>query len=64
MARKLLDYNQLRERGISFTRQHLGRLEAARKFPKRVRIGSGPNGKVAWVESEIDDHIKALAESR
>lgn len=37
--------------GIPYTPQHIGRLEAAGKFPKRVRLG--PN-RVAWLLSEVD----------
>lgn len=37
--------------GIPYTPQHIARLEAAGKFPKRVRLG--PN-RVAWLLSEVD----------
>ncbi|HLO76747.1 MAG TPA: AlpA family phage regulatory protein [Magnetospirillum sp.] len=37
--------------GIPYTPQHIGRLEVAGKFPKRVRLG--PN-RVAWLLSEVD----------
>lgn len=37
--------------GIPDTPQHIGRLEAAGKFPKRVNLGPG---RVAWVLSEVD----------
>jgi prophage regulatory protein len=37
--------------GIPYTPQHIGRLEAAGKFPKRVQLG--PN-RVAWLLSEVD----------
>jgi len=37
--------------GIPYTPQHIGRLEAAGKFPKRVRLG--PN-RVAWLLLEVD----------
>lgn len=49
---RLLTLPQLRERGISYSRQHLARLEAAEKFPKRVKVGDG--GRVAWLEFQID----------
>jgi prophage regulatory protein len=41
-------------RGITYTRQHLWRLEAAGKFPKRVKMG---DRAIAWVESEIDEYL-------
>ncbi len=37
--------------GIPYTPQHIARLEAAGKFPKRVQLG--PN-RVAWLLSEVD----------
>ncbi len=37
--------------GIPYTPQHIGRLEAAGQFPKRVRLG--PN-RVAWLLSEVN----------
>ena len=37
--------------GIPYTPQHIARLEAAGKFPKRVNLGPG---RVAWVMSEVD----------
>lgn len=37
--------------GIPYTPQHIARLEAAGKFPKRVKLG--PN-RVAWLLSEVD----------
>lgn len=37
--------------GIPYTPQHIARLEAAGKFPRRVRLG--PN-RVAWLLSEVD----------
>jgi prophage regulatory protein len=40
--------------GIPYTPQHIARLEAAGKFPKRVQLG--PN-RVAWLWSEVDAWI-------
>lgn len=40
--------------GIPYTPQHIARLEAAGKFPKRVRLG--PN-RVAWLLSEVEGWI-------
>jgi prophage regulatory protein len=47
---------------VPYTRQHLGRLEAAGRFPRRVRLGA--NGRVAWLESEIEAWIKARIAER
>ena len=59
--RILLSYSELEAtRGIKYTRQHLHRLEAANKFPKRVKIGEH---SIAWVKSEIDEYLeKKIAE--
>jgi prophage regulatory protein len=58
--KRLLTFAQVRQR-IPYTRQHLGRLEKAGLFPKRVQLG--PN-RVAWIETEIDEHIEAVAARR
>jgi prophage regulatory protein len=56
--RKLLDYNQLKaDKGITYSRRHLLRLESAHQFPKRVMLG--PN-RIAWREHEIDAFIDGL----
>jgi prophage regulatory protein len=48
------------ERRVPYTRQHLSRLEKQNKFPRRVRLG----GKVAWLESEVNEWIDARAAER
>jgi prophage regulatory protein len=37
--------------GIPYSPQHIARLEAAGKFPKRVQLGQN---RVAWVLKEIE----------
>ena len=49
------------EKGISFCRMHIGRLEKADQFPKRVKIGAN---SVGWIEQEIDDWLAAKAAAR
>ena len=41
----------------SYSRTHIGRLEAAGKFPKRIRLSQHPRGRVAYVESEVRDWL-------
>lgn len=54
--RKLLRYRDLlATRGLPFSRRHLYDLEAAGKFPRRVKIGEHA---VGWVESEIDAYLE------
>jgi prophage regulatory protein len=58
---KILSYADLRsQRGISFSKVHLWRLERAGKFPKRVPLGAARHG---WLETEVDEWLAArLAE--
>jgi prophage regulatory protein len=61
---KIIRYAELRtEKGIPFSRAHLLRLEAAGKFPQRVRYAEGGEF-FGWLESEIDDHIAERAARR
>lgn len=57
----LLTYRELREHGVVYTRQHLSKLEAAGKFPRRVQLGEA---RIAWVEQEINDWIAAKIKAR
>ena len=60
-GRRLLDYQALRERGIPWSRVHIARLEAAKKFPLHIDIGEN---SIAWFEDEIDDFLQAKAAAR
>jgi prophage regulatory protein len=57
----LIEFSDLRERGIPHGRRHLDRLEAAGKFPRRVHISER---RVGWVAEEIDAHIAAKIANR
>ena len=61
MAARLIPYENLRLKGISYSKLHLWRMEKAGKFPKRVPIGAG---RYAYVESEIDDYIEQKIAAR
>jgi prophage regulatory protein len=55
MPAKLLGCKQPNDtRGIPFSRTHLARLEAEKKFPKRVQLGAS---RVGWVETEIEEWL-------
>ena len=55
-SERLLTFPELKERmGVSYTRQHLARLEERGLWPKRVQYGPG---RVAWLESEITEHLR------
>ena len=50
-------------KGIPFSREHLRRLEAIGKFPKRVRLTDGGD-YYGYVEKELDDYLAARAAAR
>jgi prophage regulatory protein len=58
VAKKLIDRQGLRDKGIRFSRQHIDRLEKhdPPKFPRHVDVGENT---VAWVEEEIDAWVDA-----
>jgi prophage regulatory protein len=60
-GRRLLDYPALRERGIPWSRVHVGRLEAAGKFPQHIDLGAN---SIAWFEDEIDAFLEEKAAAR
>jgi prophage regulatory protein len=58
---KLLGRRDLRMRGIDYSNVHLLRLEADGKFPRRVYLSPA---RVAWIETEIDEHIARCIAAR
>ena len=60
-GRRLLTFSDLKELGIPWTRVHVGRLEAAGKFPQHIDLGEN---SIAWFEDEIDDFLEAKAAAR
>jgi prophage regulatory protein len=57
---RFLSLDDLRDRGITFARVHLARLEASGRFPKHVLLGEN---RIAWVEEEFDAWVaERLAE--
>jgi prophage regulatory protein len=57
---KLLSKKAVREK-VLYSPAHIARLEAQGQFPQRVRLGQG---RVGWVESEVDDWIVARIAQR
>ena len=53
---KILSLKDLRERGILYSRVHIGRLVKAGKVPAPIKVGQN---RIGWVESEIDEWLKA-----
>jgi predicted DNA-binding transcriptional regulator AlpA len=54
---KILSYEDLRERGLVPSRQHLCRLINAGRFPRPIKVTPGRNG---WTERQIEEHLAAL----
>ncbi len=55
MTRKLVSKKELKTvYGIPYCFAHIARLEAAEKFPKRIRLGAC---RVAWYADEIEEWI-------
>jgi len=57
---RLLDYEDLRAKGIKYSKCHLWRKIKSGEFPKPKKL-FGPNGKNVWTEEVIDRHIAQLA---
>jgi prophage regulatory protein len=58
---KILSYDDLKARGIAYSKVHLWRLEKARKFPKRVPLSEARHG---WLETEIDGWLATRIAAR
>jgi prophage regulatory protein len=58
---RLVSRAGLEERGFSHSPVHQLRLEAEGKFPRRIYLSPA---RVAWIESEIDDHIARCLAAR
>lgn len=56
----LLSKKQTKER-VLYSYAHTARMEAEGRFPKRIRLGQG---RVAYVESEIEDWVQARIKER
>ncbi len=61
MSLRLIRYEDLRSKAITYSKPHLWRLEKAGLFPKRVPLSAG---RYAYVESEIDAYIQAKIAER
>ena len=56
-AMRMVSKRQLKEL-VLYSSQHIQRLENAGQFPKRVRLGNGPRGRVGWIESEVQEWLQ------
>ncbi len=46
---------------VNYSGNHIDRMEADGRFPKRIKLG--PN-RVGWLETEVDDWIAEKARAR
>ncbi len=58
---RILSYDDLKTRGINYSKVHLWRLEKAHKFPRRVALSENRHG---WLESEIERWIATRVAAR
>lgn len=49
---------------VPYSLMHLNRLERAGKFPRRLRLGPGPTGRVGWRLSEVMQWVEERAAER
>jgi predicted DNA-binding transcriptional regulator AlpA len=54
MSQQLLDYADLRARGIRYAKPHLWRLWTTGKFPRPIKLSASRN---VWCAHEIDEWI-------
>jgi len=60
-AADLIEYDDLPLFGVRFSRQWLRKLIKAKRFPKPVKLGGA---RIAWVRSEIVEHVETLKQQR
>jgi predicted DNA-binding transcriptional regulator AlpA len=60
---RLLNHDDLRERGIPWKRDRLRQLMRAGEFPQAVSLTDRGN-RLGWIESEVDDWLTARAALR
>jgi predicted DNA-binding transcriptional regulator AlpA len=61
MTMRLLQYSDLKARGIRWSKVWIHKLEQRGGFPQRVTLGQST---VCWIEEEIDAWMQAQAGKR
>ena len=59
IAMRLLGYQDLKSKGITFSRQHVHRLVKKKKFPPPFKQNGCERGQNSWFEDVIDQHLEA-----
>ena len=57
---RLLSHDDLRSKGISYSRTQLWWLEKSKEFPKRVALSTQ---RIGWVEGEVDEWLRPAGTS-
>jgi prophage regulatory protein len=57
---RILSKHQVKEL-VLYSPQHIARLEAAGKFPKRIRLGQN---RVGWIEDEVREWLQIRIDAR
>ena len=60
-ARRLLSFNELRDRGITYSKVQIWRMVRAGRFPAPVKLGPS---RSAFVEAEVDAWVEARMAER
>ncbi len=58
---RVLNIDDLRARGIRYSRVHLSRLVKSGQFPAPIKLSQN---RIMWPESEIDAWLQAKIEAR
>jgi prophage regulatory protein len=59
---RLLGFEDLKARGITYCRDHLRRLGKQGKFPKPIKLGG--SRRIAFVEQEVDQYLAQQVAAR
>lgn len=54
---KCLSYDDLRSKGIPYSKMQLWRLVKGGKFPRPLKLTDAANSPNVWPECEIDKHM-------
>jgi hypothetical protein len=63
-GKELVDYKGLKALGIRYSKVHLGRLEAAARFPYSFKLEDYRNSPRVWKLGEIFEWIDGRAATR
>ena len=61
MRRRVIGFEDLKPKGIKYTRQHIDRLVKKKRFPPPFKMSGSDKGPNSWFEDVIDEHIEDCA---